>query len=101
MIEELINYLRPIWEDNNNEPSIRRVLALIFTTGIIRMVEHSYKNNCLLDANVLMVLCGMIAALLALTTWQNTKIDSFKQDYGSNINKENTTNTSETQGKLD
>lgn len=89
-MKKIINYLRPIWEDNNNEPSIRRVLALVFTAGIIRMIEYSYANNCQLSADILMVLCGMIAALLALTTWQNSKIDNFKQEYGSNNTEENT-----------
>jgi len=89
-MKKIINYLRPIWEDNNNEPSIRRVLALVFTAGIIRMIEYSYANNCQLSADILMVLCGMIAALLALTTWQNTKLNNFKQDDGSNNTEENT-----------
>jgi hypothetical protein len=54
-MKKIINYLRPIWEDNNNEPSIRRVLALVFTAGIIRMIEYSYANNCQLSADILMI----------------------------------------------
>ncbi len=93
----MISYLRPIWEDKNGQPSIRRVLALIFTGGIIRMVEHSYINNCNINNDALMTLCGTMLILLGLITWQNIK--DFKQTNGRpNNNQENTTDPSQSQG---
>lgn len=93
----MISYLRPIWEDKNGEPSIRRVLALVFALGIIRMVEHSYKNDCNINNDALMTLCGTMLILLGLITWQNIK--DFKQTNDrSNNNQTNSVDPSQNQG---
>ena len=93
----MISYLKPIWEDKNGQPSIRRVLALVFTFGIVRMVEHSYNNNCDINNDALRTLCGTMLILLGLITWQNIK--DFKQTNDrSNNTQTNSTNSSQNQG---
>ena len=52
--------------------SIRRVMAWAVLAGMIRYVEC--RENP--DAVVMSVYAGLIAGLLALTTWQNIKDNS-------------------------
>ena len=93
MLTSTLNYLRPLWEGDDNKPSIRRILAIGFFVGVIRMIEISYTKTCALDNNVLTTLCGTILILLVIITAQN--ILKFKQ---TNVNTQTgQTNTTETQ----
>lgn len=95
-MKKIINYLRPIWEGNDGKPSIRRILALVFAAGLIHLsILHITSCQTVQEAFIWGFI-SLIVALLGLTTFQN-----LKELNGSNINKENTTNTSETEGKLD
>jgi len=81
MLISTFNYLRPIWEGDDNKPSIRRIFAIAFLIGIIRMIELSYTKSCELNNDVLITLCGTILVLLGIITAQN--IIKFKQ---TNVN---------------
>lgn len=70
-MKKLINYLRTIWEGKDNKPSIRRLFAIVFLAGIIRMIERSYSIDCDINTEALMWLCVTLLALLGLTTVQN------------------------------
>jgi len=70
-VKKLINYLRTIWEGKDNKPSIRRLFAIVFLVGIIRMIERSYSIDCDINTEALMWLCVTLLALLGLTTVQN------------------------------
>ena len=53
-------------EGSDGKLSIRRVMAFLVLFGLIRHTEKCPDN-----AEVDFVLASLIAALLALTTWQN------------------------------
>ncbi len=56
-------------EGNDGNLSIRRVMAFAVLAGMIRYAEIHESP----DAMVMSVYAGLIAGLLALTTWQNLK----------------------------
>ena len=62
-------------EGKDGQLSIRRVMAWAVLTGMIRYVEMRESP----DAMVMSVSAGLIAALLALTTWQNVKQEKVEQ----------------------
>lgn len=71
---KLFKYIEPIWLGSNGKVSIRRVLALAFSTDLIRNISHAiYKWEVGKSyAEVAMLLgleAGLVAALLALTTY--------------------------------
>ena len=67
-MKKLLNYLLNMVEGSDGQLSIRRFMALSTFAGMIRYVEiHAAP-----DAMVMSVYVGLIAALLALTTWQNS-----------------------------
>lgn len=77
--EQLFKYIETLWLGNNNKPSIRRVLALAFSADFIRNTSHviykweigkSYSDVAML----LGIEAGLIAALLALTTYTANSI---------------------------
>lgn len=63
---KFIRYILAMVEGNDGQLSIRRVMAFLVLGGLIRHVEKCPDN-----AEVAFVLSSLIAALLALTTWQN------------------------------
>lgn len=63
---KLINYFLAMVEGSDGKLSIRRVMAFLVLGGLIRHTEKCPEN-----AEVAFVLASLIAALLALTTWQN------------------------------
>jgi len=65
---KLLNYFLHMVEGKDGRLSIRRVMAFLVLGGLIRHVEKCPDN-----AEVAFVLASLIAALLALTTWQNLK----------------------------
>jgi hypothetical protein len=71
---KLFKYIEPLWLGSNGKISIRRVLALAFSTDLIRNISHAiYKWEAGKSyAEVAMLLgleAGLVAALLALTTY--------------------------------
>jgi hypothetical protein len=63
---KLINYFLAMVEGSDGKLSIRRVMAFLVLFGLIRQVESCPENG-----DVCFVLASLIAALLALTTFQN------------------------------
>lgn len=63
------NYILAMVEGNDGQLSIRRVMAWAVLAGMIRYVEVHEAP----DAMVMSVYAGLIAGLLALTTYQNIK----------------------------
>lgn len=61
-------YWSSVIEGSDGKPSIRRLMSIAVLFGLIRHVEKCPDN-----AEVAFVLASLIAALLALTTWQNLK----------------------------
>lgn len=66
-----LHYLRPLWEGADKKPSLRKVFAILFMAGVIRMIELSYKHACQLNDDVLVTLCGTILLLLGIITAQH------------------------------
>ena len=71
---KIFKYIEPLWLGKNNKVSIRRVLALAFSIDLIRNISHAiYKWEAGKSyAEVAMLLgleAGLVAALLALTTY--------------------------------
>ena len=66
---KLLNYILAMVEGNDGQLSIRRVMAWAVLAGMIRYVEVHETP----DAMVMSVYAGLIAGLLALTTYQNIK----------------------------
>lgn len=62
-------------EGSDGQLSIRRFLAIATFIGLIRYVEEREAP----DAMVMSVYVGLIAALLALTTWQNNADKKIEQ----------------------
>jgi hypothetical protein len=63
LLQKLFNYIRPLWEGNDEKISIRRCLAIAFSIDFIKLPAAS-EGFALVEA-------GLIAALLALTTYFN------------------------------
>ena len=63
---KFLNYFLKMVEGSDGNLSIRRVMAFLVLFGLIRHTEKCPEN-----AEVAFVLASLIAALLALTTWQN------------------------------
>lgn len=66
---KLISYILAMVEGKDGQLSIRRVMAWAVLAGMIRYVEVHETP----DAMVMSVYAGLIAGLLALTTYQNIK----------------------------
>ena len=78
-MKKIFNYFEPLWLGNDGNISIRRVLALAFSIDFIRNtsfaifkweVGKSYADVAML----LGIEAGLIAALLALTTYSGSLI---------------------------
>lgn len=71
MIKSIFKYIEPIWLGKDRKPSLRRLLALVYTLGfIIEVNKDSTKPE------VLMIIASMVAALLSLTTFQNISMQN-------------------------
>jgi hypothetical protein len=71
---KFFKYIEPIWLGSNNQLSIRRVLALVFSFNLVCNISASLADPKLSSshAEVAMLLgieAGLIAALMSLTTY--------------------------------
>lgn len=69
-----------MWLGNDGKLSIRRFLALSFSTNLILNIHHIVRNweadKSYADAALLLgIEAGLIAALLSLTTYSNAVIN--------------------------
>ena len=65
-MKKILNYLRPIIEGEDGKPSLRRLIAIIFSIGYIRKAEMMPGTIDLLNS-----ISTLIVLLLGLTTVQN------------------------------
>lgn len=103
LIRRIFDYVAPIWCGDDKKPSIRRVIAIALSIDFIINVHNSVASvskiiNILyqskpVDAAVVASLssalaqvtlllgveASLIAAMLALTTWQGTKLPNSSQ----------------------
>lgn len=75
-IVKIFKYIEPAWLGNNNELSLRRVLAIYFSyqlTNNISYAIHKWEvGKSISDAAMLLgIQAGLVAALLGMTTYQN------------------------------
>lgn len=75
-MKSIFKYIEPIWLGSNNQVSIRRVLALLFSINLLSNISFVIKiwetGKSYSDvAMILGIEAGLIAALLALTTYSN------------------------------
>lgn len=73
-MKQLFKYIEPLWLGRNGKMSIRRVLALCFSLDFMRNLSHIIHTwelgKSYADVAMLLGLeAGLIAALLALTTY--------------------------------
>lgn len=74
MIIKIFKYCEPVWLGNDEKVSIRRVLALAFSTDLIRNISyviHSWElGKSYSDVAMLLgIEAALIAALMSLTTY--------------------------------
>lgn len=77
MIVKVFKYIEPLWLGSKNKISIRRVLALAFSTDFILNLSFAIRKwevgkNYADVAMVLAIEASLIAALLTLTTYSAT-----------------------------
>ena len=75
-MRKLFKYIEPMWLGAKDQISIRRVLAIAFSIDYISSnsyaIRHWGEGKSFGElSSLLMIEAGLIAALLALTTWQN------------------------------
>jgi len=75
-MRRVFKYIEPMWLGAKDQISIRRVLAIAFSIDYISSnyyaVRHWGEGKSFGELSaLLMIEAGLIAALLALTTWQN------------------------------
>lgn len=90
-MKKLFNYIEPLWLGKNGKVSIRRVLALAFSVDLIRNISYAIYNweagKSYAEVAMLLGLeAGLVAALLALTT------------YSQNISQSSTPNQNSSEG---
>ena len=78
-VKRFFKYVEPMWLGDDGKVSIRRFLALLFSTNLIFNIRHiiiSWEaDKSYADAALLLgIEAGLIAALLSLTTYSNTMI---------------------------
>ena len=83
-MKKVFKYIEPLWLGTNDKISIRKVLALAFSTDFVRNTSHAiYKweiGKSYADVAMLLgIEAALVAALLSLTTYTamiNKKIDN-------------------------
>ena len=68
--------IKQMLQGKDNRWSIRRVLATFFSLGICFHVTYCTLKNQPMNDGAIASMAALIAALLSLTTWQNTKNDN-------------------------
>lgn len=85
MMIKIFKYIEPLWLGKNGKVSIRSTLALAFSWNFMWNVSYAIKKwsdgRSMSDlAMILGTEAALIAALLALRTYQNTQFDSKQHD---------------------
>ena len=77
-IISVFNYIRPLWENRQNQVSVRAVLAISLTINFMMNLSHAvykWEAGQSIDglSQPLFTEAGLIAALLGLTAFQNVQ----------------------------
>jgi hypothetical protein len=75
-MKKFFKYIEPLWQGNDNKISLRSFLAIVFSIHFMIKVSHVINrwdaSKSIADAAMLLGLeAALIAALLALKTYQN------------------------------
>jgi len=69
-----VKAIKQMLQGKDGKWSLRRVLAVMAFLGIMDCTHYGIRNGLAAEVVGLVgVLAGLVAALLSLTTWQNTK----------------------------
>jgi uncharacterized membrane protein len=72
--------MKQLIKGSDNKYSLRRVLAVFFAAGICFHVTYCTLKNQPMNDGAIASMAALIAALLSLTTWQNTKNDATNKE---------------------
>lgn len=75
--------MKQLIKGSDNKYSLRRVLAVFFSAGICFHVTYCTLKNQPMNDGAIASMAALIAALLSLTTWQNTKQDATDKELQS------------------
>ncbi len=77
-LKKLFKYLEPLWTGVDGRISLRACLAIFLSWKLVQNLDYvimkwgSDRPIAGVDSNLL-ILAGLIAALLSLSTWQNSQ----------------------------
>ena len=72
--------MKQLIKGSDGKYSLRRVLAVFFSAGICFHVTYCTFENQPMNDGAIASMAALIAALLSLTTWQNTKTDAVNKE---------------------
>jgi hypothetical protein len=73
--------LKQVLQGKDGQWSLRRILAALAFLGIMDCTHYGIRHGIAVDVVGLVgVLAGLVAALLSLTTYQNTKNDATNKE---------------------
>ncbi len=73
--------IRQMLQGKDKQWSLRRVMSLLCMGGIMFHVTYCTLKNQPMNDGAIASLSALIAALLGLTTWQNTKADATNKEF--------------------
>jgi hypothetical protein len=72
--------MKQLIKESDGKYSLRRVLAVFFSAGICFHVTYCTFKNQPMNDGAIASMAALVAALLSLTTWQNTKTDATNKE---------------------
>jgi hypothetical protein len=72
--------MKQLIKGSDGKYSLRRVLAVFFSAGICFHVTYCTFKNQPMNDGAIASMAALVAALLSLTTWQNTKTDATNKE---------------------
>jgi hypothetical protein len=72
--------MKHLIKGSDGKYSLRRVLAVFFSAGICFHVTYCTFKNQPMNDGAIASMAALVAALLSLTTWQNTKTDAVNKE---------------------
>jgi hypothetical protein len=72
--------MKQLIKGSDGKYSLRRVLAVFFSAGICFHVTYCTFKNQPMNDGAIASMAALVAALLSLTTWQNTKTDAVNKE---------------------
>jgi uncharacterized membrane protein len=72
--------MKQLIKGSDGKYSLRRVLAVFFSAGICFHVTYCTFKNQPMNDGAIASMAALVAALLSLTTWQNSKTDATNKE---------------------